>query len=468
MKRWISKPVIIFLRIVAAFLPLAIFGEVSSDSSRAQESILHEKPSQVPEKVAVKPKTGDVEIARRLESILLATNWFFGPKVHVENGVVFLSGETKNERFKDWAGDLARNTQDVAAVVNKIVVLVPSVWDVHMILQELLTQGQKIIRALPSIIFGAIILFLAWFVARLTYKLVPHLFRNQVNPSLLNEVIARAIAFLVFLIGVYFVFEMADLTTMALTVISGTGLLGVILGIAFRDLAENFLASILLSLQNPFHTHDLIDIVSPVTGYAATGYVERLTLRVTILVSLDGNHVQIPNATVYKSNIINHTSNSNHRETFSISIGSNCSVSKAVDSALDVLLKNEAILKKPEPLVLVEKLEKECVNLQVCYWIDVNKNNPEKIKSTLIRLIKQAFQAEGIYPSASDRVSSEGSNRSENKPVQHYEAKKTKSEVKTNEDHPAEKIKGLSPESRLPEEGKNLLGKDDKEEKKDK
>ena len=129
------------------------------------------------------------------------------------------------------------------------------------------------------------------------------------------------------------------LSKMALTIISGTGLIGIILGIAFRDLAENFLASILLSLQNPFHTHDLIDLVNPTTGFTITGYVERLTLRVTILLSLDGNHVQIPNATVYKSNIINHSSNPNHRETFLVNIGSNCSTSKAVDSALKFLWK---------------------------------------------------------------------------------------------------------------------------------
>src|SRR5262249_55098334 len=119
------------------------------------------------------------------------------------------------------------------------------------------------------------------------------------------EVIARIASVFVFLMGVYIVFEMTGLTTMAVTVVSGTGLLGVIFGIAFRDLAENFLASVLLSVQRPFNSNDLIDLVSPITGYTVSGYVERLTMRATVLISLDGNYVQIPNATVYKSNIVN-------------------------------------------------------------------------------------------------------------------------------------------------------------------
>lgn len=74
------------------------------------------------------------------------------------------------------------------------------------------------------------------------------------------------------------------------------------------------------------------------TVYTITGYVERLTMRVTILVSLDGNHVQIPNARVYKSNIINPTSNPNHREAFSTDIGHHCSISKGVEAALKILV----------------------------------------------------------------------------------------------------------------------------------
>lgn len=464
MKKVILQTIAYLLFILC--VPSITYSNDSSNGSPDKEVILHEKPSEAPDKVEVKPKTRDHEIEDRLESILQATNWFVHPNVDVENGVVFLGGETQSERFKEWAGNLAHNTQDVVAVVNKITVLAPAVWDPQLISQEFLNQGKKIIRALPSIIFGAIILFLAWLAARLVYKLVPILLRDKMNPSLLNQVIAKAIALFVFLLGVYFVFEMADLTTMALTIISGTGILGIILGIAFRDLVENFLASILLSLQSPFETHDLIDLVCPITGYAASGYVERLTMRVTILISLDGNHVQIPNATVYKSNIVNHSSNPIHRESFQLSIGPNSPIVQAVDSALKVLLENEEVLKKPEPLVLVEGLEKENVNLMIHYWIDISKNNPAKVKSSVMRFIKQALQEEGIYQPSHDQVTQQGSSGSKDKSLRYSKAKKTPSEITTEEDRQPEVIEELSPESRQPEKGGNFLGKEPEEDKK--
>ncbi len=437
-------------RSIVLLFALFLFAAGRADEAPA-EPILHEKPSQVPEKVGVQPATADEAIAHRLLDILNATGWFVKARVSVEKGVVFLYGETKNHQFKDWAGDLARNTQDVTAVVNKIVVEEPSVWDVHMVLHELKTQVRKMGRALPAILFGGIILFISWLLARLVYRLVPRLFRNKVNPSLLHEVFARAISTFVFILGVYFIFEMANLTTMALTILSGTGLIGIIVGIAFRDITENFLASILLSIQNPFHAGDLIDVISPVTGYSATGYVERLTLRVTILVLLDGNHLQIPNSTVYKSNIRNYSTNPNRRDDFLVPIRINCSVSKAVETALNVLKENEAVLKDPEPLVLVEGLDKEVVNLHVYYWINVKKNNWMKVKSAVIRLIKHALQSEEVNCFlAKETPCKEGE--------KHEELTRTQSETKTASDQQTKgKIQGLSDQSRTPEGGKNFL-----------
>ncbi|MEO8605059.1 MAG: mechanosensitive ion channel domain-containing protein, partial [bacterium] len=69
--------------------------------------------------------------------------------------------------------------------------------------------------------------------------------------------------------------------------VGGTGLIGLAVGIAFRDITENFLASIFLSMQRPFETGDLVEV----TG--VTGYVQQLNVRTTILMTLDGNLVQI-------------------------------------------------------------------------------------------------------------------------------------------------------------------------------
>src|SRR6188472_306504 len=97
-------------------LPLETQSE-EPEAMAKKATALHDTPSQAPEKIEVKPKTHDEEISQRLEDILQATNWFTNSKVYVENGVVFLTGETEKNQFKNWAGELAHNTQDVTAIV---------------------------------------------------------------------------------------------------------------------------------------------------------------------------------------------------------------------------------------------------------------------------------------------------------------------------------------------------------------
>ena len=85
--------------------------------------------TQAPATVDVKPVARDEEISTRLQKVLDATGWFVDPQVRVEEGVVFLNGRTETDDLKKWAGDLARNTQDVVAVANRMEVLEPAVWD---------------------------------------------------------------------------------------------------------------------------------------------------------------------------------------------------------------------------------------------------------------------------------------------------------------------------------------------------
>lgn len=345
---------------------------------------------EVPERVDVQPIARDEEIRERLEGILNATGRFVNPEVRVQEGVVFLMGRTETAEFRQWAGDLARNTQDVAAVVNQIEVIEPSIWDFEPALAELRAQLRGVVRSLPVLGFSLIILAIAWVIARLSARATRNsLERRQVN-LLLRRVIARAAGLLVFLVGLYLVFQVAGLTSVALTVLGGTGLLGLVLGIAFRDITENFLASIFLSLQNPYRAGDLVEIDGII------GFVQALTTRATILMTPQGNHVQIPNATVYKSNIFNYTSNPNRREEFTVGIGYDDAIPDAQEVARKVLAEHPAVLEEPEPLVLVESLGNATVNLRIYFWLDGSRHSWLKVRSSVIRLVKRAFLDAGI------------------------------------------------------------------------
>lgn len=141
---------------VMAQEPVGKAGEAQKLSAPAKQEL-----SLAPAKVDVKPVAHDEEIRKRLQRVLDATDWFTDPQVRVEEGVVFLNGKVESDELKQWAGDLAHNTQDVVAVVNRLQVAQQSVWDFRQAWSGVMQLWHDFIRALPFLVFALLILALS-------------------------------------------------------------------------------------------------------------------------------------------------------------------------------------------------------------------------------------------------------------------------------------------------------------------
>ncbi len=407
------------------------------------ESEEHPEPPGV---VDIVPEASDEAIANRLERILVATGWYEQPAVTVDEGVVFLRGQVRRQAHRQWAGDMARGTQDVVAVVNHIQFIEPSIWDLGPALSGLSQLGRMVLRSLPYVLFSLLILALAWFLAVLVTWFLRWVTRSRKKNLLLTDVFARGGGILVFVAGLYSVFHVAGLTNIALAVLGGTGLAGIALGIAFRDITENFLASIFLSAQNPFRTGDLIEVGS------TRGFVQSMTIRATVLMTQDGNHVQIPNATIYKSDITNFTANPNERMEFSVMIGLNDSISHTQEICLAVLLDHPAVLENPEPWVFAEEIRNAAVLVKLSFWFDSRTTNGLQLRSALIRLTKRALMEAGMTIQAEqrqlvDQVAAD--------PAEESSETMTASEAMTRPE--GEVIRNQAALAPTPEKGENLL-----------
>lgn len=362
-------------------------------------STVSQEDGAVKKAVEVKPAADDTSIANRIQRILESTDWYQNPRVSVREGVVFINGETKLQEHWRWASALAENTQGAVAVVNRIEVNADVGSTFGRAGDELVRIYRQALQAWPWVLIAAVILMTTWIVARMVAYLARRFFANRISSSILRGFVTRLFSIPIYLLGFYFVLQVAGLTRLALTVLGGTGLFGIIVGFAFRDIAENFLASLLLSLRNPFKTGDLIEV------NGNTGVVQNLNVRSTVLLTLDGNYVQIPNAIVFKTTITNYSSTPSRRADFSVGISYESSATKAQALIAEVLKQHPAVLEAPEPLVLIEELGMATVNLRIYYWFVSATYSPIKINSALLRLTKDALLEGGIeLPDAAREV----------------------------------------------------------------
>ncbi|MEZ6044179.1 MAG: mechanosensitive ion channel [Planctomycetaceae bacterium] len=191
------------------------------------------------------------------------------------------------------------------------------------------------------------------------------------------------------LIGIYIALKVSGLSRLAMTVLgerddwSGVW-------ICLQRYWENYLASVLISLNRPFRVGDLIELVGE------KGFVRRVTTRGTLLLTVDGNHIQIPNSTVYKAVVTNYSSSPRIRSEFTVGIGYDDSVTEAQRVILEVLNSNEAVLDDPAPLVLVDSLGASTVNLISYFWLDGSRFDAPSVCSVLMRQAKTALSEANI------------------------------------------------------------------------
>ncbi len=388
--RWLIR----ILAVGAVALALSGFA-VAQDTAPGKPEVA--PPDQT---VAVDPVARDGQIERRIARILTATGWYRDLRVQVTEGVVFLDGDTDGGEHRTWARDLAAKTQDVVAVVNRITVTPVMNWTFRPALAKLTELLRTGIATLPLLVIALVIMPLAAYASILVARVGDWLFENRLASPFLRRVLARAIAVPVFLVGLYVVLQVAGLTQLALSVLGGAGVFGIIVGFAFRDIAENFLASLLLSMRQPFRRGDYIQVG------AYEGTVLSMNSRSTLLLSNEGNHIQIPNAAIFKGTIVNFTAAPARREMLEVGIGYDASIPRAQQIILEVLESHDAVLNEPEePLVLVDSLGSSTVNLRAYFWFDGRAYSVLRVRSALLRLVKQALEDNAIsMPDAAREV----------------------------------------------------------------
>ncbi|MCB1627247.1 MAG: mechanosensitive ion channel, partial [Xanthomonadales bacterium] len=159
-------------------------------------------------------------------------------------------------------------------------------------LGRLLELGRSALAWLPLWLVAALLVWLGWRIGRWLsqLRLVRSLGRG--NPYL-AELAGQGARLLSLGLGLLLALELLDLTAMVGALLGAAGVVGIALGFAFKDIIENHLAGILLSLRQPFAPGDHLSI----DGHE--GKVVGLTTRATLLMTLDGNHLRIPNSKVF-------------------------------------------------------------------------------------------------------------------------------------------------------------------------
>jgi small-conductance mechanosensitive channel len=173
-------------------------------------------------------------------------------------------------------------------------------------------------------------------------------------------------------------------------VLGTAGVFGLALGFAFKETLENYLAGILMSLRQPFAPRDHLVI----DGHE--GVVVSMNARATILMTLDGNHLRLPNALVFRSVTLNYTRNPSRRFEFDVGVGVNENLVLAQRIGVDTLRALDGVMAKPPARAYISALADSNVQVRFHAWVDQRSHDFLMVKSEAIRTVKLALEHAGM------------------------------------------------------------------------
>jgi small-conductance mechanosensitive channel len=263
---------------------------------------------------------------------------------------------------------------------------------VNKSLQELIGSTIKI---LPGILIALVIFMLTRHAAEFLRDIANRIGKRTLKSSSLQLLLSKTAYLSTWLLGILFACVIGFPGLRLGDIIATLGLGSVAIGFAFQDIFKNFLAGVLLLIQEPFRINDQIIV----GDYEGT--VEHIDIRTTKIRTYNGERVLMPNSEVFTSAVQVRTAFANRRTDLAVGIDYNASLSKAKEILYDTIINVEGVLNNPAPEIDLVGFGDSSIDFIVRYWTTPRQPQVRLVQTRAIIEIKQALDAAKIdipYP----------------------------------------------------------------------
>jgi small-conductance mechanosensitive channel len=246
---------------------------------------------------------------------------------------------------------------------------------------------------LPKILAAIVIFILTIIGSGFLAKSIRNLSKRRISSPEILKLISRIVRWTFLVIGTVVALDQVSFDVTGF--IAGLGVAGFTIGFAMQDMAKNFISGLLLLYRQPFNIGDRV-LVSDYEGV-----VTDINVRDTVVKTLDGDLVILPNRDVFENPIVNYTRTRLRRREVMIGLGYEEDSERAIEVFMKAILAVNGVETEPEPTIRARELGDSALLLSAQFWVDQQEGNFLQIHSDVVTAIKKAAEAEGInlpYP----------------------------------------------------------------------
>ncbi|WP_430981260.1 mechanosensitive ion channel family protein [Sphingobacterium faecium] len=189
-------------------------------------------------------------------------------------------------------------------------------------------------------------------------------------------------------IGFFLAFAAAGIPVDQIMLVIGA--LGVGIGFGLQSLVNNLVSGLIIAFEKPVNVDDLIEI----DGHA--GKVKSIGFRSSVIATLDGADLIMPNGDLLNSNVLNWTVGGfKKRIHIQIEVKYGSDLDKVKMLIVDVLHKNDQIFATPAVSVQFGSLSAQSIMIEIYFWVKTLKDTGQ-VRSDVIKTIQSVFQENGV------------------------------------------------------------------------
>lgn len=247
-----------------------------------------------------------------------------------------------------------------------------------------------LVRMLPQFAIAALVLLLTWGAAALVRGGVRRMTaRTRIRPSLaqllmtLSNVVVWIFGFLIALAVI-----MPGVNAGTLLAVLGLG--SVAIGLAFKDIFENFLAGVLIMLRKKMRIGDYIECEG------IEGRVELINVRETHLRKLDNELAIVPNSFLFKNPVKVITDASQRRHEIIVGVAYGTDLDRAAGIIAGAVKSAEGVDGKRPVEVYAREFNESSIDFTIRWWAGSKVLDMHKTRDTVIRSVKRALDSANI------------------------------------------------------------------------
>lgn len=258
------------------------------------------------------------------------------------------------------------------------------------VMETLQTIAEGFLAHLPLLIAGVLVVLVTLVVSYLARWIARRLLAGVRMRDSLKELLVRFVVIGVWALGlmVAAMVTFPGLTpTKALTAL-GVG--SIAIGLAFKDIFENFFAGVLILWRFPFENGDWISC------NGITGRVVNVTVRNTVLRTVRGELVIVPNVTIYKNPVDVLTDRSHRRLEVIVGVAYGESVGDSRAVIEEAVRGCETIQQRLGVQVFAQEFASSSINFEVAWWTGATPLDQRMSRDEVVEAIKSALDKAGI------------------------------------------------------------------------